>query len=236
MCAGWAEEQKDRWPGRAWRNGRATKVLPGDWTDFSLMTLQLQSAPALHFQHKNCLFERSASESSQSDQLITKCCQNTSWRIFANAVFPCLGRFHLELPQYLRSFLECGKEVWWHHKWSSSAWQIHRFREHSSPGSRSQPQDTATKSPFLEQTDKHLLAECQKQEVECPNHEVSTLQQLLMNLHSSARPGDRCSVDRPWSWAAAGSPAPPPWTSLWMCQACLVLKDLWLFSKNSKSP
>lgn len=109
--------------------------------------------------HLLCIFstrtvfsKRSASESSQSDQLITKCCQNTSWRIFANAVFPCLGRFHLELPQYLRSFLECGKEVWWHQKRSSSAWRIHRFREHSSPGSRSQlvtsPKTPPQRAPF----------------------------------------------------------------------------------------
>lgn len=39
-----------------------------------------------------------------------------------------------------------------------------------------------------------VLEECQKRKAECPNHEVSTLQQLLMNLHGMVRPGDRCSV------------------------------------------
>lgn len=62
VSAGWAERQWDRWPEGARRNGRDTKVLLTNWSDFYLVRLQLQNAPGLHFQHKNCVFQKVSSK------------------------------------------------------------------------------------------------------------------------------------------------------------------------------
>lgn len=173
-------EQKGNRTGvlRAKRNRRATKVLLINWSDFCLMTLQLQSAPGLHFQHKNHVFKK------VSLKIIKKLSAHDAARAlheeYLLTVSPSLGRFHLELPKYLSSFLRCGKKVLWPKKLSFPTSQIYRFREHGfsvTPQNRAagvceNPWGPTTKSLFQGHTN-ICWRNVRRRKVQCPNSDLS---------------------------------------------------------------